>query len=264
MLRLSMECARIAVRGDDYAQTLATGVESIMRADAGASVIAWHMDGSTDQDDRSVRIVVAGIPEVDDEYIAGAVEVAARHPSFNYRNWFDTPTSRVSDLITPSRFWDTDVWVRMHGHVDARYPAAVNMGSHGGVAVFLGVQRTRVDFSDADMAVLDRIRGPLTAALAFRNAWDTAARRLQATVPDGLPPLTRREAQVLALVARGWTNGRIGHALTISERTVRKHLENANQKLGTADRASAVDRWRSLQSTVELGTRPPPPSKGSC
>ena len=56
--------------------------------------------------------------------------------------------------------------------------------------------------------------------------------------------LTRREAQVLALVARGWTNGRIAHALTISERTVRKHLENVNDKLGTVNRASAVSRWR--------------------
>ena len=102
-----------------------------------------------------VQIVVSGIPSVDDAYVQGAVEVAARHPSFNYRNWFDTPTSRVSDFITPGRFWDTDVWVRMHGHVNARYPAAVNLGSHGGVAVFLGVQRTHNDFTDEDIEVLD-------------------------------------------------------------------------------------------------------------
>ena len=245
MLDLSLECARLAVHGEDYAAKLASGAEPIMRADAGVGVITWRLAGGEDDPgEHPVQIVVSGIPSVDDAYVQGAVEVAARHPSFNYRNWFDTPTSRVSDFITPGQFWDTDVWVRMHGHVNARYPAAVNLGSHGGVAVFLGVQRTHNDFTDEDIEVLDLIRGPLTAALAFRNAWDTATRRLQHT---GTPPdresLTRREAQVLALVARGWTNGRVARTLSISERTVRKHLENINDKLGTVSRASAVSRW---------------------
>ena len=48
---------------------------------------------------------------------------------------------------------------------------------------------------------------------------------------------------MLALVARGWTNGRVARTLSISERTVRKHLENINDKLGTVNRASAVSRW---------------------
>ena len=48
---------------------------------------------------------------------------------------------------------------------------------------------------------------------------------------------------MLALVARGWTNGRVAHTLSISERTVRKHLENINDKLGTVNRAAAVSRW---------------------
>jgi len=42
----------------------------------------------------------------------------------------------------------------------------------------------------------------------------------------------------------GWTNARIGRHLHISERTVRKHLENINGKLGTANRAAAVNQWR--------------------
>ncbi len=244
MLNLSLECARLAVHGEDYAATLAAGAESIMRADAGVGVITWRLAGAEgDPPDNRVQVVVSGIPPVDDAYIEGAVEVAARHPSFSYRNWFDTPTSRVSDFITPGRFWDTDVWMRMHGHVNARYPAAVNLGSHGGVAVFLGVQRTHNDFSDTDIEVLDLVRGPLSAALAFRNAWDTATLRLQRTVTPQSESLTPREAQVLALVARGWTNRRVAHTLSISERTVRKHLENINDKLGTVNRASAVSRW---------------------
>jgi DNA-binding NarL/FixJ family response regulator len=58
--------------------------------------------------------------------------------------------------------------------------------------------------------------------------------------------LTPREEQVVGLVARGWTSARISRHLQISERTVRKHLENINDKLGTANRAAAVCRWRGL------------------
>ena len=39
MVRLSLECARLAVRGDDFAPALAAGAESIMRADAGAVLV---------------------------------------------------------------------------------------------------------------------------------------------------------------------------------------------------------------------------------
>ena len=244
MLRLSLECARLAVRGEDFAPVLASGAEKIMNSDAGVGVITWPLINSNDPMDR-VRVVVSGIPPVNDSYIAGAVEVAARHPSFRSPTWFNSPTSRVSDFVLPNKFWDTDVWLRMHGHADARYPAAVNFGCPGGVATFLGVQRSRKDFSDEDMQVLDLVRGPLVPALAFRQAWDRAAQRLQCTSTGSVADrFTRREAEVLALVARGWTNRHIGHHLGITERTVRRHLENVNAKLGVSSRTAAATLWQ--------------------
>ena len=42
----------------------------------------------------------------------------------------------------------------------------------------------------------------------------------------------------------GRTNSRVGRHLHISERTIRKHLENINGKLGTSNRVAAVDQWR--------------------
>jgi ATP/maltotriose-dependent transcriptional regulator MalT len=94
--------------------------------------------------------------------------------------------------------------------------------------------------------VLDLIRGPLIPAQAFRAAWDAAAAKVRDTVGGLEAPLTVREDQVVGLVALGWTNARIGRHLQISERTVRKHLEKINDKLGTANRAAAVSRWRGL------------------
>jgi DNA-binding CsgD family transcriptional regulator len=52
--------------------------------------------------------------------------------------------------------------------------------------------------------------------------------------------LTERERGVLALVAGGKTNGEIAQLLTISARTVQKHLEHIFQKLGVETRTAAA------------------------
>ena len=58
--------------------------------------------------------------------------------------------------------------------------------------------------------------------------------------------LTRRELEVLELVADGATNARIARALTISEGTVKGHMKHIFRKLGTANRAEAVSYWLRL------------------
>jgi DNA-binding CsgD family transcriptional regulator len=52
--------------------------------------------------------------------------------------------------------------------------------------------------------------------------------------------LTPREREILALVAGGKTNPEIGTALSISARTVQKHLEHIFQKFGVETRTAAA------------------------
>jgi DNA-binding CsgD family transcriptional regulator len=52
--------------------------------------------------------------------------------------------------------------------------------------------------------------------------------------------LTRREAEALRLVALGRSNSEIAGELSISVRTVEKHLQNLYDKLGAASRTDAV------------------------
>lgn len=62
---------------------------------------------------------------------------------------------------------------------------------------------------------------------------------------DDLAPLlglTRREGEILHLVARGDTDQQIAAALYVSPRTVGKHLENIYSKLGVSGRAEAVSK----------------------
>lgn len=53
-------------------------------------------------------------------------------------------------------------------------------------------------------------------------------------------PLTARESEVLAWIAKGKTNRDIGDILGLSTRTVNKHLETIYVKLGVENRASAA------------------------
>jgi DNA-binding response OmpR family regulator/DNA-binding CsgD family transcriptional regulator len=54
--------------------------------------------------------------------------------------------------------------------------------------------------------------------------------------------ISERESEVLLWVSRGKSNREIGQILTISPRTVDKHLEQIFSKLGVANRASAAAR----------------------
>jgi DNA-binding CsgD family transcriptional regulator len=59
-------------------------------------------------------------------------------------------------------------------------------------------------------------------------------------------PLTAREREVLAWVARGKTNAEIAELLWLAPSTVRKHLENVYAKLGVSTRTAAVARFLGL------------------
>ena len=68
---------------------------------------------------------------------------------------------------------------------------------------------------------------------AFIEEVQTVDRR-----PDA--PLSKREAEILQMVAYGATTKEVAHDLSISPHTVKTHLERIFEKLGANDRAQAV------------------------
>jgi ATP/maltotriose-dependent transcriptional regulator MalT len=63
--------------------------------------------------------------------------------------------------------------------------------------------------------------------------------------PAGL--LTRRERQVVGLIARGMRDGDIANALSLSQHTVHRHVSNIYTKLGCSTRAAAVAKAAELE-----------------
>lgn len=88
----------------------------------------------------------------------------------------------------------------------------------------------------------------VTVVLAQMAVVERTVLRLEAPV---LPPLTsgvvtEREVEVLRLLSAGLIARSIAHRMSVSERTVHKHLEHLYHKLDVHDRLSAVIRAQQL------------------
>jgi DNA-binding NarL/FixJ family response regulator len=70
---------------------------------------------------------------------------------------------------------------------------------------------------------------------------------------DNEPGLTRRELEILRLVADGHSNAQLARMLWVTEQTVKFHLSNIYRKLDVANRTEA-SRWAQLNGVLD--TRP--------
>jgi DNA-binding NarL/FixJ family response regulator len=84
--------------------------------------------------------------------------------------------------------------------------------------------------------------GELCAAL-FRF-FEDAEPRLPFGSPTQRLGLTRREQQIVPLIAKGFTNKEIANHFCLSEQTVKNHLYRMKHKIGAEDRLSIVQKFR--------------------
>jgi DNA-binding CsgD family transcriptional regulator len=55
--------------------------------------------------------------------------------------------------------------------------------------------------------------------------------------------LSKRETEVMDLIATGHSNGEIAQRLLLSQKTVKNHVNRIYAKLGVESRVSAIGRW---------------------
>ncbi len=138
-----------------------------------------------------------------------------------------------------AQYPDTRVIVLTTYDTDSDIIRAVEAGATG----YLLKDTPRARLVDAVRAAArgETVLAPIVAARLVS--------RLRSPAPE---PLTPREIEVLAAVARGLSNVEIGRALFIAEATVKTHLLRVFAKLGVDDRTRAVT------VAMELGLLPPP------
>lgn len=91
--------------------------------------------------------------------------------------------------------------------------------------------------AEAYRSLGDELSAAAEAAQAEATYVRLGAHRPAPTLPDGL---SRRECEVLALVADGRSNREIGETLFISDRTVARHLTNIFHKIRVTSRTQAA------------------------
>ena len=137
----------------------------------------------------------------------------------------------LTDFVSVRDFRRTEFYAWVHRPLGIEYMLQLYLDP-GRSDARLEFDRADSDFGERDRKVLDLLLPH------FRQFLQAATRR---PAPTGAASeLTSRELEVIAHVAEGLTNSEISGLLRISSHTVRKHLENAYEKLGTQTRTGAV------------------------
>lgn len=113
-----------------------------------------------------------------------------------------------------------------------------------GARSYLTKDADRLDIAHAlrssatGLAVLDRsVQATLVGAATRTPPPETALPALPDPLPDGL---TKREAEILAMMAEGMANPEIAAVLYLSPHTVKSHVNRIFAKTGSPDRVAAV------------------------
>ena len=151
------------------------------------------------------------------------------------------PQVLLLDLRMPGpRPAETVAWVQTHcpetavlvltAHdVDCYLAAMVEAGAVGFVVK-----------EEAPETVVAAVRVAAQGDVVFNGEQRTRARRWREEVGDRWQNLTRREREVLRLLAEGMHNAAIAKALCVTTKTVEYHITNILSKLGVASRLEAV------------------------
>ena len=166
----------------------------------------------------------------------------ADHPLVRYHA--GTPgggTHRITDSLPAARFRESALYNDYYRHIGIDHAVAMPLFVDRGLLVSFVLNRSRLDFSDRECALLDLVQVPLAGL--YRNLLRREKDRAFAALP-----VTPREREVLSWLAAGKTDKDIAVIVGVSPRTVQKHLQHIYEKLGVETRTAAVVRAMELSS----------------
>ena len=139
---------------------------------------------------------------------------------------------RRSDLVSAREWRKTGRWVNADRPVGAKDWVRLWIGSPRRPLAVFEADNCRREWDGRVVAMLELLAPHL--GLLFQRA------ALRVSAHSRTSGLTPRELEILWLVGEGRTNAELARILWISPHTVRKHLENAFDKLGVHTRTAAV------------------------
>ncbi|MDP2255689.1 MAG: helix-turn-helix transcriptional regulator [Polaromonas sp.] len=160
-------------------------------------------------------------------------------------------TRRISDLVSRHDFQRSALDDDDGRRIGFEYAIAVPLFRDRRTLASIVLNRRGLDFDERDRERLALLRPHLaflySHARHARKAVaapkeETPLQRMQMPPDISAPGLTQREADVMHWLACGKTDAEIAALLSISPRTVQKHLEHIYVKLGVETRTAAVMR----------------------
>ena len=195
-------------------------------------VVAYH-----ERVDSRAQVVFVGEPR--GEMTRDVREAARRYRRQDVLTPADG-AQMYSDFLTPREYHRLDLYQEVARPLGAEDMVRLWLDPLGAEGARLEFDRPDWRFRESDRAVLDLLLPHLKQFR--RNA--IARRRALAVPPSAVARVSPREREVLELIAEGWTNAEVARILWISPGTVRKHLENAYEKLDVHTRTGAVAALR--------------------
>ena len=122
-------------------------------------------------------------------------------------------------------------------------PEAIETAFAAGATIYCVKTAEHEDLASAIRQMFER-----SIYIADSGAYSSTPRQDVAVEPIA-HELTRRELEILRLVAEGHSNSQLARMLWVTEQTVKFHLSNIYRKLGVANRTEA-SRWAQLHGLL--------------
>jgi len=160
------------------------------------------------------------------------------------------PDVVLMDLVMPGM--DGVEATRKVKDISPRTQIIILTSFHEDEHIFPALQAGAISYMLKDVKATELVEAIRRASIGEATLHPRIASRLVRQFSRGKPDrsslfteLTDREAEVLALIARGFTNQKIADDLVISVGTVKGHVSNILSKLHLADRTqAAVYAWQ--------------------
>jgi DNA-binding NarL/FixJ family response regulator len=189
------------------------GMRAVLSTDPSVTLVGEAADG-----DRAVAVAVEQAPDV--------VVMDLQMPGLSGVEATRALADRAPEVAV--------LVVTMHEDDDSVF-AAMRAGARG--YLLKGAEREDLLRALHAVAAGDAIFGPRIAErIAAQFSGDRGS--------DPFTELTRREHEVLELIAAGRSNSEIARTLVVAPKTVRNHISNIFAKLRVDDRAQAIVRAR--------------------